>query len=241
VPHALLARAQVSAGHPVQDKHVAVAGATGLVGVEIVQALLSDGFTTVHTFGRRPLTLSHPRLLHHAWQLPGGPLGMPAVSEAYAALGTTIKVAGSQAAFSAIDHEAVVAFALAAKASGATHLGVVSALGANAGSRTFYNRVKGLMERDVSSVAIAHTVFAQPSLLMGNRDQLGQPARRGETLGLALARIVGRWLPASVRPIQAAQVAQALIQAVQHSAPGIHHIRSGQMQARALPPQPHAA
>jgi uncharacterized protein YbjT (DUF2867 family) len=234
VHHALPASGR--ADHPAADKHVAVAGATGLVGVEIVLALLSESSTTVHTFGRRPPALSHPRLLHHIWQLGAPVFGMPAVGHAYVALGTTIKAAGSQTAFSSIDHDAVVAFAHAAKVSGATHLGVVSALGANAGSRTFYNRVKGLMERDVSAVGIAHTVFARPSLLTGNRAPLGQPTRRGEILGLAMARIMGRWLPASIRPIEAAQVAQALIQRVQNATPGVHHLSSAQMQAHLMTP-----
>jgi uncharacterized protein YbjT (DUF2867 family) len=239
VHHAL--PASVQAGRPVAGKHVAVAGATGLVGVEIVLALLSDTATTVHTVGRRPLALSHPRLLHHTWHLDTPLPSMPAVTQAYVALGTTLKAAGSQTAFSSIDHDAVVAFALAAKASGATHLGVVSALGAHAGSRTFYNRVKGLMERDVSSVGIAHTVFAQPSLLRSDRGLLGQPPRRGETLGLVIARVVGRWLPAGIRPIGATQVAQALIQRVQSATQGVHRLSSAQMQAyKAVPLQPMA-
>ena len=93
----------------------------------------------------------------------------------YLALGTTIKVAGSQAAFRALDFEANMAVARAARAQGATKLGVVSALGADSHSTVFYNRVKGELEEGLAQLGFSTLVFARPSLLAGNRQSLGQP------------------------------------------------------------------
>ena len=84
-------------------------------------------------------------------------------------LGTTIKVAGSQAAFRQVDFAFVVNTARAAKAAGATRLAVVSALGADTKSRVFYNRVKGEMEAAVAQLGYQSIVIAQPSMLLGDR------------------------------------------------------------------------
>lgn len=77
---------------------VILAGATGLVGREILQGLLADpGVCTVHTLGRRPPATQHPKLTAHIVDFAALP-PLPAADELYLALGTTIKVAGSQAA-----------------------------------------------------------------------------------------------------------------------------------------------
>jgi uncharacterized protein YbjT (DUF2867 family) len=136
------------------------------------------------------------------------------VDEAFIALGTTIKVAGSQAAFRAVDFDAVVAVAKAAKAAGATRLGVVSAMGAKARSSVFYNRVKGDMEDALSGLGFDTLVFARPSLLIGDRAALGQPVRSGEEAGEKVARCLGPLIPANYRPISVKCVAKALLKSV---------------------------
>ncbi|MBK8065732.1 MAG: epimerase [Betaproteobacteria bacterium] len=154
---------------------------------------------------------------------------LPAVDDVYIALGTTIKVAGSQAAFRAVDLDAVLAVARAGRAAGATRAGVVSAMGANARSSVFYNRVKGEMELALSGLGYASLVFARPSLLAGDRESLGQPGRSGEKLAL-LAMRFGAWLPANYRAIDAGRVAGALHAAVRRGAPGVQVLLSGRMQ-----------
>src|SRR5688572_14899351 len=135
-----------AAGAAVAARVVVVAGASGLVGREILQGLLADdSVAAVHSLGRRELPLTHPKLTQHRGDFKALP-ALPRVDEAFIALGTTIKVAGSQQAFRAVDFDAVVAVAKAAKAAGARRLGVVSAMGANPRSTIFYNRVKGEME-----------------------------------------------------------------------------------------------
>ncbi len=211
-------------------RSVLVAGATGLVGREIVAALLADKTVgVIHCIGRRPLAVKHPKLSSHVVDFTALP-ALPHVDECYIALGTTIKVAGSQGAFRAIDLEAVVAVANAAQAAGATKFGVVSAMGANAQSRVFYNRIKGEMELSLTNMGLTSLVIARPSLLDGNRSALGQPERGGEGIGLWLARRLRPLIPVNYRAILAKDVANALIQAVQTAKPGVVTLMSGQMQ-----------
>lgn len=211
---------------------VLVAGATGLVGREIVAALLADKTVAeIHCVGRRPLGVKHPKLQDHIVDFAALPT-LPKVDECYIALGTTIKVAGSQAAFKAIDLDAVVAVARAAQSAGATKFGVVSAMGANPQSRVFYNRIKGEMELALANVGVKSLMIARPSLLDGDRTALGQPERGGEGLGLWLARGLRALIPVNYRPILAKDVADALIRAVQTAKSGVVTLMSGDMQGR---------
>src|SRR5690606_26648384 len=120
---------------------------------------------------RRPLA-EHPRLDNPQGELPsllptlGGPLDI-----AFCCLGTTIKQAGSQEAFRAVDHDLVVAVAQRARALGARHFLVVSALGADPRSSVFYNRVKGEMEESLRAMDWPQLTIARPSLLLGERNE----------------------------------------------------------------------
>jgi uncharacterized protein YbjT (DUF2867 family) len=154
------------------------------------------------------------------------------VDECFITLGTTIKVAGSQAAFKAIDLDAVVAVAVAAKSAGAEKFGVVSAMGADAKSSVFYSRIKGEMELALTGLGLNSLVIARPSLLDGDRGALGQPERGSEGIGLWLARRLRPLLPVNYRTILSKDVAHALIQAVQAAKPGIMTLMSGEMQGR---------
>jgi uncharacterized protein YbjT (DUF2867 family) len=155
---------------------------------------------------------------------------MPPVDDAFIALGTTIKVAGSQAAFRRVDFDAVMNTARAAREAGAKRIVVVSSLGADAHSRVFYNRVKGEMQQAVSALGAESVVFVQPSLLVGDREALGQPARAGEGWALRLLRPVLGWVPRGVRPIAAEDVARAMLHAAVDAKPGTRIVSSGEMQ-----------
>ncbi|MDE2418762.1 MAG: NAD(P)H-binding protein [Burkholderiales bacterium] len=210
-----------------------VAGATGLVGQAVLAALLADKtYSAVHCVGRRELSLQHPKLVQHIvdFQAPAGLKALPHVDDCFIALGTTIKVAGSQAAFRAVDFDAVMAVARAAKAHGATKLGVVSAMGADASSAIFYNRVKGDMEQALQGMAFQTLVIARPSMLAGNREALHQPSRAGERIGLALTQLLKPVIPANYRSIAAEDVAAALTRTVKSAGPGTCRLLSGEMQ-----------
>lgn len=212
------------------NRSVLLAGATGLVGREILADLLADRtIEAVHCMGRRPLAVKHRKLQNHVVDFAALP-AFPKVDECYIALGTTIKVAGSQAAFRSIDLDAVVAVAIAAQSAGATKFGVVSAMGANPKSRIFYNRIKGEMEVALVNMELKTLVIARPSLLDGDRVALGQPERASEGVGLMLTRLLRPLLPANYRAILAKDVAQALVRSVQAGKPGVVTLLSGDMQ-----------
>jgi uncharacterized protein YbjT (DUF2867 family) len=155
---------------------------------------------------------------------------LPRVDDVYIALGTTIKTAGSQAAFRRVDFDAVVNTARAAKASGAWRLLVVSALGADAKSRVFYNRVKGEMQQAITGLGYETVIIAQPSLLLGDRAVLGQKTRTAESLATGLLRPMLGLVPRRVRPIRADDVARAMIRAALAAKPGVTILGSGEMQ-----------
>jgi len=193
-----------------EPRRVLLAGATGLVGGQILQALLADRTVTdIHVLSRRDLPRSDPRMHVHLVDFAALP-SLPSVDEVYLALGTTIRVAGSQQAFRAVDLEANLAVARAAVAAGATRAGLVSAVGADAQSPVFYNRVKGELEDALKSL-FPTLVIAHPSLLLGDRDSLRQPIRWGERLATPLARLLSPFLPGRYRPVQARAVALALV------------------------------
>ena len=193
---------------------VILAGATGLVGQHILQGLLADpNVSAVHSLGRRAPATQHPKLTAHLVDFAALP-PLPAADELYLALGTTIKVAGSQAAFRALDYDANLNVAKAALAAGVKKVGLVSAMGADARSRIFYNRVKGELEDALTQLPFEGLVIARPSLLVGDREVLGQPKRTGEVFGEAISRVLGFLIPANYKPIPASAVAQALLAAV---------------------------
>jgi uncharacterized protein YbjT (DUF2867 family) len=213
-----------------EQRRVLIAGATGLVGRELLDGLLADRtVAAVHSLGRRRPAERHPKL--HAQQVDFAAAlpALPAVDEVYLALGTTIKAAGSQAAFRALDFDANLAVARAARAAGARRAGLVSAMGASARSTVFYSRVKGELEDALAALGFDGLVIARPSLLAGDRASLGQPERAGERIGLVVSRALGPLIPAAYRPIQAAQVARALLARVP-TAGGMQVLSSAQMQ-----------
>jgi uncharacterized protein YbjT (DUF2867 family) len=212
-----------------------VAGATGMVGKEILEGLLADQtVAAVHSLGRRAPAIRHPKLTAHVVDLAALP-SLPPADEVYLAVGSTIKIAGSQAAFRAVDHDANLAVATAALAAGVRKAGLVSAMGANSSSRIFYSRVKGELEDALSRMPFEGTVIARPSMLVGNREILGQPTRRGEVLAETLGNVVGFLIPANYKPIKASAVAKALLSAVP-SAKGKTVLLSGSMRREVLSP-----
>lgn len=209
-----------------------LAGATGLVGREILQGLLADPTVrAVHVLARRPLELRHPRLVLHTVDFTALP-ALPPLDEAYLALGTTLRVAGSRAAFRAVDFDANLAVACAAQVAGARRLGLVSAMGADAHSRVFYSRVKGELEEALAGLGYEGLVIARPSLLAGDRASLGQPERAGERIGLHASRWLRPLVPPNYRAIAAADVARALLESVPR-ATGRRILVSGKMQGAA--------
>lgn len=208
-----------------------LAGATGLVGRELLRQLTASPYYAVlHALLRRPAPelAGSPQVRMHVVDFDAL-AQLPAVDDVFVALGTTLKVAGSRAAFRRVDHDYVVGVARAARASGARRLGLVSALGANARSSVFYNRVKGEAEAAVSTLGYESVVIAQPSFLLGDREALGQSTRRGEVVARRLLGPLAKVVPAGVRPVHVRAVASALIEHMLTAPPGVERIASRSM------------
>jgi uncharacterized protein YbjT (DUF2867 family) len=216
-----------------------LAGATGLIGRALLSLLqASPHYGHVHVLVRRALPdppggSAAARTTFHTVDFAQLPQPLPAVDDVYIALGTTIKVAGSEAAFRRVDFDFVVNTAQAARAAGATRLAVVSALGASATSRVFYSRVKGEMQDCVAQLGFDAVVIAQPSLLVGDRAALGQPTRAGEVWATRLLAPVLWLVPRGVRPIPALTVAGAMVTAMLAGVPGVQLLSSARMQTAA--------
>jgi uncharacterized protein YbjT (DUF2867 family) len=215
---------------------VLIAGASGLVGRSLLAQLLDEDQATVHALLRREVAdlPASPRLVRHVIDF-AHPGTLPHADELYIALGTTIKAAGSKTAFRAVDLDAVVNVARAARAAGVERCAVVSALGASAQSKVLYNRVKGEMERALQELRFERLVIARPSLLAGTREALGQATRLGERLALTLLQPVARLVPMSVRPIDAAVVARAMRLALRTDGLSRQVLESGALQQLGQP------
>lgn len=217
-----------------------LAGASGLVGRALLAELLQQQ-QPVLALIRRPLAGDLPahaglRLQQVDFAAAGlGAVGLSPPDRVYICLGTTLAQAGSEAAFRAVDFDAVVNTAQAARAAGATRCALVSALGARSGSPAFYNRVKGDAEAALIALGFERLVIARPSLLDGQRERLGQPRRRGEQWALRLTRPIAGLIPAAWRPIAPERVARAMRLALAQPGPAVQVLESAAMQTLGAP------
>ncbi len=207
---------------PKAQRIAIVAGGTGLVGSELLTLLVAaPEYSRVIALARRPLTQSHEKLQQREadfQKLDAVLADLVRAStpiDVFCCLGTTIRVAGSQAQFRRVDHDFVIALGRWCRDAGARRLLVISALGAEAQSHTFYSRVKGEMERDLVAMGLKSLVILRPSLLEGERREM----RVGERLALLATRPLRRLIPARVRPVRARDVAAALLQAARAEKP----------------------
>lgn len=203
-------------------QRILLAGATGLTGEHLLDRLLNEPTVArVLAPSRRPLA-AHPHLENPVGELAALlPQLSGNVDIAFCCLGTTIKQAGSEAAFRAVDHDLVLAFAARARALGARHLLVISALGADAHSAVFYNRVKGELEAALQAQDWPQLTIVRPSLLLG--------ARREFRLGERLLAPLARWIPGKYRGIKACTLAHALWRLALEEQDGTRIIESDQL------------
>ncbi|MCC2658829.1 MAG: hypothetical protein K0Q76_3937 [Panacagrimonas sp.] len=190
-----------------------VAGHTGLVGRHLLDLLLQDArYTRVIAVGRRAPERKDPRLDVVTTGMDdlsrvGAKL---AADDAFCCLGTTIRAAGSKAAFERVDFHMVVDFGRAARAAGARRCFVVSSLSADARSPIYYSRIKGKAEQALGEIGFDALHIVRPSLLLGTRSE----HRPGEALAQRVAPLIGplmRGALAKYRPIEARDVAQSLV------------------------------
>ncbi|WP_428683290.1 NAD-dependent dehydratase [Sphingopyxis sp.] len=196
-------------------------GGTGMVG----QAVLAGaGSHRISSLGRRmpdaPVP-GHPAIAAPPENWPEV-IAMNRPATLVSCLGTTIRQAGSQAAFRAVDHDMVLAAARAAKEAGARHMILVSSVGASAGSSNFYLRTKGEIEAALRALDFERLDILRPGLLMGDRPG---PRRFGEGLATIAAPLTDALLHGSLRryrSIPGETVAQAIVRLIGNMAPGVH-------------------
>lgn len=195
-----------------------VLGGTGLVGKQLVKQLLDDPyFSSVKVFGRRPTGIVNAKLVEvvidfnkseeWAHELVGDVI--------FSAFGTTLKKAGGKEQQYQIDYHFQYQVIRLAFENSVPDCVLVSSPGASVGSKVFYTRMKGELDRDVAKLGFDRLVLIKPSVLAGKRDE----KRMGESLGITLGNALS-WIPPmrKYRPVPDSTVAAAMIHSVKNPA-----------------------
>lgn len=202
-------------------------GATGLVGQHVLARALEDARVEAVVAPTRRALHQHAKLLAPIVDFDR----LPADAEWWSAdavicaLGTTIRTAGSQAAFRRVDHDYPLAVASLAKAHGATTFVLNSAMSADPTSRFFYSRVKGEVERDLAALKFRSLTLVRPGLIGGQRSE----TRPAERAGSAILGLLGPVLPKALRINPAQRIAQVMFDAALAGLPGTRVIRSAEL------------
>jgi uncharacterized protein YbjT (DUF2867 family) len=193
-------------------KTAVVFGSTGLVGSFLLQQLLADErYAEVRIFVRKPTGIRHAKLdeVITDFKLLDELRKEVKGDDVFCCLGTTIKTAGSEAAFRRIDFELVRWAALCAKENGVKSFLAVSSIGANPASKNFYLRTKGEMELAVTSAGFEKCVIVRPSMLLGPRTEI----RLGENISKVIMKAFALAIPKHWKAVQAEDVASSLLNA----------------------------
>ncbi len=213
-----------------QVNRAVVAGATGMMGRQLVQLLLEDpAYQRIIVLVRRSLGISHPKLVekHISFDRLENELDASVLKDAdvYCTLGTTMKQAGSKEAFLKVDHAYPLALAKAALKHGAASFIIVSAMWASEQSRMFYTRVKGQLERELLSLGLPRLVILRPSLVLGVREDESFSDRASYTIFRLIDPVLVGKL-ARMKAIPCKNVAQAMIMTAHESGPAVEVLES---------------
>ncbi len=194
------------------SKKAILIGATGLVGSHVLQLLLSDErYESVKVFHRRSTGISHTKLQEHIIDFddPGKWNHLIKGDHLFSALGTTIKKAGSKEAQYKIDFTYQYEVVKAASINNVQCFALVSSLGADSNSGSFYPRIKGELDEAVQKLDFEDRLIVRPSFLDGDRNEF----RLGERIGIAVAKVVCK-LPGlkKYHPVKVETVAKAMIE-----------------------------
>lgn len=204
-------------------------GASGLTGRNVLQLLLNDSlYTQVTIYVRRPVKLSHPKLIQQVINYETLDTAVEA-NDVFCCLGTTIKKAGSQQAFRQVDLVYPLRVAALQLAAGSTQFNLISAVGASERSGVFYSRIKGEVEQALQRMGFPQLHIFRPSIIIGERDE----RRTGEKIALGLARVIAPLLIGPLRkyrPVTALAIARAMLHYAHAAEPGMHVITSDQIQ-----------
>lgn len=166
-------------------KTILLFGATGLTGQAFLQLAINDEkISKIIILTRTLLAIKHPKISQHVINFHNlnDYQQYFAVDEVFCCLGTTIKKAKSKQAFAAIDLDLVVQIAQMAKIQSVVKFMVISSIGADEDSPSFYSATKGRMELAVKACKLPQTYIFRPSLLLGKRNEV----RLLEQLGIMI-------------------------------------------------------
>ena len=198
-----------------------IIGATGATGKDLVTQLLADDtYSEVHCFVRKPLALTHPKLHAHVvdFETPEAWADLLRGDVAFSCLGTTLAVAGSKEAQWRVDYDYQYNFAKHCYNNGVPTFVLVSAAGAKAPSKLFYNRMKGQLEDAIKALGFARLLIFQPSVLVRKGSD-----RKGEQFGLKMIVFLNKLgLFKRYRPMPTDILAQRIRKEVVTAAKGIH-------------------
>lgn len=198
-----------------------IIGATGATGKDLVtQLLVDDTYSEVHCFVRKPLTLTHPKLHTHVvdFETPEAWADLLRGDVAFSCLGTTLAAAGSKEAQWRVDYDYQYAFAEHCHQNGVPTFVLISAAGAKAQSKMFYNRMKGQLEDAVKALGFPRLLIFQPSILIrSNSDRSGENFTVKAFNFLNKLGILKRY-----RPMPTAVLAQKMRKEVATAPKGLH-------------------
>jgi len=205
-----------------------LAGASGLIGKELVQKLInSDQYRLIYLLSRRKGEFTHEKIreLVIDFEKIDQLIFDEPVDDVFCTLGTTMKQAGSRDNFKKVDFEYVVALANLGKQSGATKFLVISAMGADSKSAIFYNKVKGMTEEALIKIGYDQLIIFRPSLLLGKRPE----ARFAERLLGVFMKTFNFLIPDNYKAIQAEKVADSMLKIAINSTASVLIVKSGEM------------
>ncbi|PGH08198.1 hypothetical protein GX51_01352 [Blastomyces parvus] len=181
---------------------VALVGGTGLVGSHILTTLVAHpSITHVEFLARRPppksITDSNPpKLSIFTSQEPPATWSNhlrtgtnPPAEIFFSTLATTRANAGGLAAQRALEYDANLELARAAKDAGAKVYVLVSSAGASGASRVPYLKLKGEIEDSILALGFERTVVLRPGIIAGQREE----RRLAEGVVRSVAAVAG-WI-----------------------------------------------
>lgn len=211
-------------------KTALIAGATGLVGNELINLLINDSnYEKIVVLSRRELKVADPKLevIMYSFDDPDKTTLPCPIDVCFCTLGTTQKKSG-KAGLHKVDYEYVVQLAHLSALNAGKFM-VISSQGANSNSPFFYMKTKGQMEESVRLSGNKIVYIVRPSLILGKREELRVAERAGSVFYKLLTPLMIGPLK-KVRPVSAKQIAKCMIKLAENDDPGFHIIESDVIQ-----------
>jgi uncharacterized protein YbjT (DUF2867 family) len=201
-----------------------IVGASGLIGGKLLKELLNHAeYDEVLVLVRKELPVQHKKLVQLVIDFNELPKYAASLTghAVFSCLGTTKANTPDASQYRKIDHDYPLEIARLAKANGVKQFHVVSAIGANAQSSTFYLKLKGELEESLKTIGIESLHIYQPSMLYGGREE----KRAFEKVLIGIFKVVDYLLIGSLRKyrsIDGATVAHAMYKNSLAGKPGTH-------------------